>query len=163
MATPGTPHVDLGKQTDIPLVAERDVDRTASMGSLVKDATAHMSTLVRGEIELAKTELTKSVKQGVTGGVFFIIAAAIGLFSLFFFWLMIGEILATFLPRWLAFVIVFVVMLLMAGAAAFLGLKKVKKVKKPEQTIASLERTKTSLSAAVKTSPEPTGAHAARP
>lgn len=150
MTTPGTPHPDLTKRHDIPLVAERDVDRTASMGSLVKDASTHMSTLVRAEIELAKTEITQSVKQGVVGSVFFVIAGAIGVFSLFFFWLMVGEILDIWLPRWLAFVIVFVVMLLMAGACVFLGIKKIKKVRKPEQTIAELDQTKQSLSAAVK-------------
>jgi uncharacterized membrane protein YqjE len=126
------------------------VDRTASIGTLVKDASTQMSTLVRAEIELAKTEITQSVKQGAIGGVFFVAAGAIGLFSLFFFWLMVGEILDIWLPRWLAFVIVFVVMLLMAGACVFLGIKKVKKVKKPERTIASLDQTKQSLTEAVK-------------
>ena len=41
---------------------------------------------------------------------------------------------------------------LFIGLLAFLGLKKVKKIKKPEQTIASLDETKKSLSAAVKSS-----------
>ncbi|MDQ6657611.1 MAG: phage holin family protein [Actinomycetota bacterium] len=150
MATPGIPQPDLTKKSDIPLVAERDVDRTASMGTLVKDASTHMSTLVRAEIELAKTEITQSVKQGAVGGIFFVIAAATGLFSLWFFWFMIGEILAIWLWRWLAFTIVFVLMLLVAGAFAYLGLRKVKKVKSPEKSIAELNQTKRSLTAAVK-------------
>lgn len=146
-STTGT---DLTKKADIPLVAEHDVDRGASLGSLVKDAATHMSTLVRAEIELAKTEITASVKQGVTGGVFFAIAATIGLFSLFFFFLMLGEILDIWLPRSAAFAIVFVLMLLLAGLAALLGIRKVKKVRAPEATIKSLEETKQSLVAAVK-------------
>ncbi len=155
MSSPVTPRPDLVKKVDIPLVAERDVDRTASMGSLVKDASAQMSTLVRAEIELAKTELTQSVKQGVVGGVFFIVAAAVGLFSLFFFWFMVGEILNIWLWRWLAFTIVFVLMVLIAGLFAFLGLRKVKKIKKPEQTIASLDATRQSLAAAVRSHDDP--------
>lgn len=145
-----TPDLSKTGSVEIPLVAEQDVDRSASLGSLVKDATTQVSTLVRAEIELAKTEITQSVKQGLVGAVFFIIAGAIGLFSLFFFWFMIGEILDIWLPRSAAFAIVFVLMLLMVGLLAFLGLKKVKKIKKPEQTIASLDETKKSLSAAVK-------------
>lgn len=129
----------------IPLTAEVDVDRTESLGMLVKTAATNMSTLVRAEIELAKVETMKSVKQGAIGGVFFIVAGVIGLFSLFFFWLMVGEILSIWLPRWAAFTIVFVVMLLMAGLLAFLGIARVKKVKKPEQTIASLQTTASTL------------------
>lgn len=129
----------------IPLTPEQDVDRSETIGTLVKDATTHVSTLVRAEIELAKLELTKSAKQAAIGGVFFIAAGVIGLFSLFFFWFMVGEILAIWLPRWAAFAIVFGVMILMVGALAFLGLRRVKKIKKPEQTIASLQDTAATL------------------
>lgn len=154
MSSPITPRPDLTK-VDIPLVAERDVDRTASMGSLVKDASAQMSTLVRAEVELAKIEITQAVKQGVVGGVFFIVAAVIGLFSIFFFWFMVGEILNIWLWRWLAFTIVFVAMVLIAGLFALLGLRKVKKIRKPEQTIASLDAAKQSLTAAVRSREDP--------
>lgn len=157
MSAPGTPNLGKPAKVEIPLVAEQDVDPTASLGSLVKDASTQMSTLVRAEIELAKTELTASVKQGIVGAVFFIFAGVIGLFSLWFFWFMIGEVLAIWLPRWAAFTIVFFAMLLMAGALVFLGLKKVKKVKKPQKTIDSLDQTKRSLSAAVKLTPGTTG------
>jgi uncharacterized membrane protein YqjE len=138
----------------IPLVTEPDVDRSASMGTLVKQATEHVSTLVRSEIELAKMEITETVKTGLRGGIFFGVAAAIGVFSLFFFWFMVGEILDIWLPRWLAFTIVFVAMLLMAGACAFLGLRKVKQIKKPEKTIAELNTTVSTLKAAATQHPE---------
>jgi len=132
----------------IPLVAEPAVDRSASMGTLVKDVSTHMSTLIRSEIELAKLEITQTVKTGATGGAFFGIAAVIGAFSLWFFWFMVAWILAIWLPIWAAFTIVFVVMLLMAGVFALLGWRKVKKVKKPELTIASLEQTAAALKSA---------------
>lgn len=148
--TPGSsPFTEPGSTgASIPLVAEPLVDRNASMGDLVKDVTSHMSTLIRSEIELAKLEMTASVKQGATGAVFFVVAAVIGAFSAFFFWLMVGEILSIWLPRWLAFVIVFVAMLLTAALFALLGLRKVKKVRKPEMTIASLEKTAATLKSA---------------
>ena len=129
----------------IPLTPEQDVNRSDSIGSLVKDATTQVSTLVRAEIELAKVELVKSAKQGAIGAVFFIVAGVIGLFSLFFFWLMVGEILDIWLPRWLSFVIVFVAMLVIAGALVFLGILRIKKIKKPERTIASLQDTAATL------------------
>ncbi len=142
-----------GSRPYIPLVAEQDVDPGASVGALVKDATVHMSTLVRSEIELAKLEVTASLKTGVRGAIFFILAGAIGVFSLFFFWFMIGEILDIWLPRWAAFTIVFFVMIAMAGALAFLGWKKVKKIGKPERTIASLSETATTLKSAATHTP----------
>lgn len=132
----------------IPMVAEPDVDRTASIGNLVKEASTQVSTLVRAEIELAKVELVASAKQGAIGGGFFAAAAATALFSLFFFWLMIGEVLDIWLPRWASFIIVFVAMLLIAGLMVFLGMRRVKKVKKPEKTIASLSETADALKAA---------------
>lgn len=139
---PGTP------QASIPLVAEPDVNRSGSMGELVKDVTTHMSTLVRSEIELAKLEVTKSVKQGATGAVFFAIAGVIAAFSAFFFFFMLGEILTIWLPRWASFTIVFVLMVVLAAIFGLLGWRKVKKVQKPEQTIASLERTAQTLKSA---------------
>jgi len=110
--------------------------------------SAQMSTLVRSEIELAKLEVTASVKQGATGGAMFAVAGLTAAFSLFFFWFMIGEILAIWLPRWAAFTIVFVAMLLIAALFAFIGWRKVKKIKKPEKTIASLEQTASVLKTA---------------
>ena len=130
---------------EIPLTAEPVVDPQASIGNLVKDATVHLSTLVRSEIELAKVELAASAKTAAIGSVFFIVAGVIGLFSLFFFWFMVGEILAIWLPRWAAFTIVFGLMLLMVGGLVFLGIKK---VRKPERTIATLSETASTLKAA---------------
>jgi len=158
MSSPLQRPVDSGLPSSrpyIPLVAEKDVDPSASVGALVKDATTHMSTLVRSEIELAKLELTASVKTGVRGAAFFIAAGAVGLFSLFFFWFMVGEILDIWLPRWLSFTIVFVVMLLMAGALAFLGWRKVKQISKPERTIATLSESAATLKSAATHTPPP--------
>lgn len=142
----------------IPFTPEQDVDRSESIGGLVKDATAQVSTLVRAEIELAKLEIVSSAKQGAVGAVFFIVAGVIALFSLFFFWFMVGEILDIWLPRSLAFAIVFVLMLLLAGVAGLLGLQKVKKIKKPEKTIQSLQDTATTMKRAASHPDVPTTA-----
>lgn len=140
---------------EIPLVAEPEVDTSESIGALVKDATVHLSTLVRSEIELAKLELTATVKTGLRGAIFFIGAALIGVLALIFVWFVLAEVLDIWLPRWAAYLIVLGVMFLMAGALAFLGIRKVKQLKKPERTIASLTETAATLKSAASHSDPP--------
>jgi len=109
-----------------------------SIGDLVRDATEHVSTLVRAEVELARAEVTAEVKKGVQGSVFFIVAFVIVLFSLFFFFIAVGEVLAIWLPRWAAFSIVFGIMVIIAALFGLLGYLRVRRIRKPERTIASL-------------------------
>jgi len=109
-----------------------------SIGALVTDVTTQLSNLVRAEVELAKAEVTAEVRKGVTGSVFFTVAAVIGLFSLFFFFFTLAELLSVWLVRWAAFAIVFGVMLLAAALFGLLGYQKVRKIRKPERTIESL-------------------------
>ena len=122
----------------IPLAPEAARAHEQSVGELVREVTTQLSTLVRAEVELARSEVTAEVRKGVTGSVFFVIAAVIGLFSLFFLFFTFAELLALVLLRWAAFAIVFGVMLLAAGLFGFLGYQKVRKIRKPERTIESL-------------------------
>lgn len=112
----------------------------ASIGQLVSNATEQISSLVRSEMELAKTELAASAKKGGIGAGFFGVAGIVAGFSSFFFFFFLAELLATWLDRWAAFLIVFLIMLVIAGVAALIGLKNVKKVKAPEKTIASAKQ-----------------------
>jgi uncharacterized membrane protein YqjE len=122
----------------IPLAPEAPRSGEQSVGELVREVTTHLSTLVHAEVELAKSEVTAEVKKGVTGSVFFAVAAVIGLFSLFFLFFTLAELLALVLLRWAAFAIVFGLMLLGAALFGFLGYRKVRKIRKPERTIESL-------------------------
>lgn len=112
-----------------------------SIGSLVKDASQHLSTLVRAEVELAKSEVVGEVKKGVKGSVFFIIALTVFLYSTFFFFFFLDDLLDIWLPRWLSSLIVFVFMLVIVGACAFLGYLKVRKIKAPERSIKNAKET----------------------
>jgi uncharacterized membrane protein YqjE len=113
-----------------------------SVGKLVSDASTHLSTLIRGEIELAKLELRSTVKNAGTGIGLFAGAAVVLVFSLIFGFLTLAEgIAALGLDRWLAFLIVFVLQLLIVGLFAWIGFKKVKKVKAPARTIKSTRDT----------------------
>ena len=127
------------KVDSIPL---RDADTTQpgkdSIGTLVSNATEQISTLVRGEIELAKTEVIGEVKKGAMGGGLFAVAGVIALYSSFFAFFALAEMLAQWMHRGLAFLIVFLIMIALAGILAFMGLQKVKKIKAPEKTIESV-------------------------
>jgi uncharacterized membrane protein YqjE len=124
----------------IPLAPEPVVPPSEqSLGALVRDVTTHVSTLVRAEIELARAEMAAEMKKGVQGSVFFTVALVIMLFSLFFLFFTLAELLGEWLQRWAAFGIVFLLMLLTAGAFAFLGYRRVRKIRAPERTISSLK------------------------
>jgi uncharacterized membrane protein YqjE len=125
----------------IPLSPERrPATSDQSIGELVREVTTHASALFRSEMELAKAELSAEAKKGVQGSIFFVVALAIVLFSLFFFFFALAELLVYFgLARWAAFAIVFGIMLLAAGVCALIGYLRVRKIRKPERTIESLK------------------------
>ncbi len=101
-----------------------------------------MSTLVHSEIELAKLELRSTVKNAGTGAGMFAAAAVLLVFSLVYGFQALAEgIAALGVDRWLAFLIVFVLQLLVAGLLVYLGIKKIKRVKAPEKTIRTTKET----------------------
>jgi uncharacterized membrane protein YqjE len=139
-----------------------------SIGDLVKDASAQVSTLVRAEVELAKAEITRDVKKGLTGSIFFIIALVVLLYSTFFMFFFLAELLDTWLWRWAAFLIVFVLMLVVTAVFALLGYLKVRRIRGPQQTIKSVKETTAALTPGLSkfaggTSSSPTSAPAPVP
>ena len=132
--------------TSIPLVDPHALPPDPSIGDLVKDATAQMSTLLRAEVELAKVEITRDVKKGLTGSVYFILAMVVLLYSTFFMFFFLAELLDTWLWRWASFLIVFILMLLTTAVFALLGYRKVHRIRGPQETIASVKETTSALS-----------------
>ncbi|HEY6747490.1 MAG TPA: phage holin family protein [Mycobacteriales bacterium] len=117
-------------------------DPQPSVGELVRRASENVSTLVRAEIELAKTELSSTVKRAGVGGGMLAAAAVIGLFSVPFLFVVIAEVLvAVGLPRWLSYLIVWVLFLIIAAVLALLGRRQLKKVSKPERTLKTAKDT----------------------
>jgi membrane protein implicated in regulation of membrane protease activity len=100
---------------------------------------ADVSTLVRGEIELAKAEIGSSAKRaGVSVGLFSV-AGVLAAFAGIFFFIALAEFITWLgLARWISYLIVFALLLLVAGAAAFIGLRMLKKIEKPERTLETL-------------------------
>jgi hypothetical protein len=121
------------------------------IGQLVADVSQSLSTLLHSEIELAKLELKVSVKNAGVGVGFFGAALVLLVFSLTFGLIALAEGLnALGLYRWLSYLIVFLLLLAVVGMCAWLGVKKVKKVKAPERTIATSKDTVAYLKANTK-------------
>jgi membrane protein implicated in regulation of membrane protease activity len=121
----------------------KDTDPT--IGRLVSDASRDISSLITNEIKLAKSELQVSIKAGGLGiGLF----AAAGFFALMSL-IMLSVAIAYFINwngkglslHW-AFLIVFGFYLLLAALLAFVGVRKVKKVRPPQKAIAQAQETK---------------------
>ena len=112
----------------------RETDPT--IGRLVTDASRDISSLVRKEIELAKSELKVSAKAGGLGIGLFAAAGFIAVLAI----IMLSVAIAYFIHwaglglHW-SFLIVFGFYLLVAGLLVLLGVRSVKKVKAPEKAI----------------------------
>ncbi|GAA1011448.1 phage holin family protein [Nocardiopsis tropica] len=116
-----------------------------TIGSLVRDATAQVSSLVRAEVELAKTETVADLKKGVTGSAFFILAGVVLLYSSFFFFFFLAYVINIWLPTWAAFGIVFLLMVFIAVVSAVIGYLQVRRIRGPKKTIESLKESQSIL------------------
>ncbi len=118
-----------------------------SLGSLVSGVTEDLSTLVRGEIELAKTELRDSAKTAASGSGMLIGAAVMGFLGLIFLLLTLAWVLVQLgLPTWAGFGIVTLLLILLTVALGLFGKKRLEAVKAPERSQASIAKTKAVLS-----------------
>lgn len=132
----------MSERVDDMAFAGRDRDRR-SIGELVASIMDDFSTLIRGEIELAKAELRESAKQAGAGAGLLAGAGFLGFFA--FTFLLVAAaygLVAAGLPVWAGFLIVAVVLLLIAAILGGLGVMNLKKVKGPERAMAQKEATR---------------------
>ncbi len=121
-----------------------DTSSEPTIGRLIADTTGDFSALIRDEIELAKSELKFSVKAGGIGAALFAVAGFLAVLAVIMVSIAFGFALAS-LPHIgdaVAFLIVFGVYILLAAILALLGLRKIKQIKAPEQTIAAVKSNK---------------------
>ena len=117
-----------------------------TIGRLVADASRDISSLLRDEIALAKSELKISVKAGGTGLGLFGAAAFLVLLAI----IMLSVAIAYFIHftgldlAW-CFLIVFVLYVLVAALLGLVGYRKVKQVRAPERAIHQAQETKNIL------------------
>jgi uncharacterized membrane protein YqjE len=110
-----------------------------SVGTLVQSAMADVSTLVRAEIELAKAEVGKSAKKAGIGVGAFGAAGVVLAFSGFFFGIALAEFLTWLgIERWISYLIVWFLLVVLAALAALFGRGQMKKIEKPERTLETL-------------------------
>ena len=107
-----------------------------SLGQLVAQASDDLSSIVRAEIALAKAELRGDVKNAALGGGLFGAAGYLGgLASVTGVITVAYALVAAGLRPWLAFLIVTVALLLVAGILALVGRSRLKRLGPPERTI----------------------------
>jgi hypothetical protein len=113
-----------------------------SLGQLFAEASRDLSALVHDEIELAKAEIRRDVKNGVTGGAMFGAAAFVALLAVILLSIAAayGLVAAGLHPGW-AFLIVAGVYLLGTVLLVLMGKRTVSKVGPPERTIRTSKET----------------------
>ncbi len=123
---------------------------------LVRSVAEDGATIVRGEIELAKTEMRESAQRAGKGAGMFGGAA----FLAFTAWFLLTfaaafGLVALGLPIWAGMLIIAVVYLLIAGLLGFLGKRELDRIKGLERTQASVQATLEEAKAAItpRTSP----------
>ena len=129
-------------------MAIQPVQDEPTIGRLVSDASRDISSLLQKEIQLAKSELKVSVKNGGAGLGLFAAAAFFAVMSLIMF-----SVGLAYLFHWngsgldlhWAFLAVFVLYLLIAALLGYVGYRKVRKVRGPEKAIAEAQKTKAAL------------------
>ena len=110
-----------------------------SVGTLVQSAMADMSTLIRSEVELAKTEIGRSAKKaGISIGLFAVAGVLLAFAGVYFF-VSVAEFLTWLgLTRWLSYLIVTAGLVVVAVVAGLIGRRMLKRVEKPERTLETL-------------------------
>ncbi len=116
-----------------------------SIGELLGDVSANVSTLMRQEVELAKAELRESGTRAGKGVGLFVGAAVAGLLFLVFLsvsaWWGLGQFVKN---QWSA-LIVAVIWLIVAGVLAMVGKKEVDRIRGLPQTTDTLSKVPNAL------------------
>jgi hypothetical protein len=125
------------------------VPRSANGGlaGAVKQVAEHFSTIVRLELELARSELQRKLAALALGVGLVIGAAVVGLLTLGFAFATVAAALATFLSTWLALLITTAFLAALAGALALLGVRSLKQASPPvpEQALREASLTKAAI------------------
>ncbi|MGW7686458.1 phage holin family protein [Kribbella sp. NPDC054772] len=109
-----------------------------TVGQLVANVSKDLSSLVRGEVELAKTELKKTAVAAGTGAGMFAGAAFLALLAIVLLSIAAAYgLVAAGLDPAIAFLIVAGVYLVVGAILVFIGRRALKSAKGPQRTIES--------------------------
>jgi hypothetical protein len=119
------------------------------LGEIVSDVTSKAQLLVREEIELAKTEIQVKVTRIGKGVAAFAVAGFLALMMLIFLLHTLAWGFSDWLgvKTWVGYGITTILLLLLVGISALVGLKLVKRGSppKPEMAIEEAQKTKIAL------------------
>jgi len=117
-------------------------DDERSVGELVADVSADVSSIFRSEIELAKVEIKHDVTHAGKGAGMFAGAAVFGAYGFGLLLLGLAWVIAIWLPVWAGLLIVAGVMFLVAAVLGLMGKGQVGRVKgKPQKAIDNAQQT----------------------
>lgn len=114
-----------------------DTKTERSLGNIIKDLTADLSTLFHSEIALLKLEIKDTFTKLGSGAALFAGALCLALIGLAFLFVTITlGLVALGVPAWLSSLIVMILLFIGAGVLAMMGKKKLAAVKfVPDATI----------------------------
>ncbi|CAA9567995.1 MAG: hypothetical protein AVDCRST_MAG49-3196 [uncultured Thermomicrobiales bacterium] len=113
------------------------------IGELVGGVVKDLQDMVRGEVQLAKTELKESAVGAGKGIGFLVGSALLGTIGFTFLMLALTELLDDLMPRWAAAGVVALGLLALAGILALLGKRALSSgALTPYQTIDTLKEDK---------------------
>lgn len=120
--------------------ANQHDEQREAMG-VVQQVVADVTTLIRHEIELAKTELGGKIKAAGIGAGMLSASAVSGLITLACLTAVGALLLALVLPAWIAVLIVTILWAVVTAALAIVGKRKVENAAPfvPEQTIENIK------------------------
>lgn len=116
-----------------------------SLGTMISGVTQDIATLLRGEIELLKAEISQQARNAAQGSGLLVGAGVIAATASLFLLLTFAWLLDEWLPTWAAFGIVTLVLIITAVILGLVGRKQLEQIKGLEASPESLEKTKAVL------------------
>ncbi len=128
------------------------------LSELVSDVTSQLQALMRKEVELARTEIKEELSKAAKGAAAFAVAGVVGFLAAIALVFAAAWGLSEIVPEGVAFLIVGVLLLAVAGILFTQGRKKIAEVSPvPERTVETVKEdvqtAKDSLQRGVKESP----------
>ncbi len=141
-----TLETDVETATEIREPSQRD-DERRGVGASAKEVSRHASALVRLELELAGLELKRKIAALAVGIGLGLGAVVLLFYALGFGFAAIAAGLDTFMPRWLALLVVTLILVVAAGLLGLLALRSISRGTPPvpEQAIDEAKRTPRAL------------------
>ena len=110
------------------------------LGELFSELSGNLQTLMKKEVELAKLEATEQAKRAGKAGALFAVTAVFGFIGLLLLFFAAAWGLAAVIPDGLAFLVVAIVTLAIAGALAASAKKKAASISPPKQTVETIKQ-----------------------